>query len=177
MVKIAEPAVASVAVRECTGTSLSEPLVLRSRDWLPRLCSRSVLRLQSGSIQLIAIRLVDGALLSKLRRIYVPELLLVALLAELGHAAIEIVRTKVGVIKLAAVGGVEIIAIEVVRINIVIVAIVIVVSIDESVRPGNIGIVVVEHSRVVPATSPGIPTPSATSTTVDSSANGDAHSE
>lgn len=177
MVKIAEPAVASVAVREGTGTSLSEPLVLRSRDWLPRLCSRSVLRLQSGSIQLIAIRLVDGALLSKLRRIYVPELLLVALLAELGHGAIEIVRTKVGVIELAAVGGVEIIAIEVVRINIVIVAIVIVVSIDESVRPGNIGIVVVEHSRVVPATSPGIPTPSATSTTVDSSANGDAHSE
>lgn len=111
-------------------------------------------------------------MLSEIALIVVSKLLLVALLAKLRRAAtVEVVRTIIGIIQLAAVDvigvkvvpinvvGVEVVAIDVVdvdiiQVRIVEVTVVVVVAVHESIRIRNIRIVVVHDGGIVPAGSP-----------------------
>lgn len=111
-------------------------------------------------------------MLAEIALIFISKLLLVALLVKLRRAAVvEVVRTIIGVIQLAAVDviGVEVVPINIVRVEVVPidvvdvrivevgvidVAVVVVVAIHESIRIRNVGIVVVHHGRVVPTGSP-----------------------
>ena len=70
---------------------------------------------------------------------------------------IDIVRVDVVAINVVEIG--------VVKVRVIDISVVVVITVCESIRIRNVGIVVVHDRGVVPATSPGVVTPSAASTT------------
>lgn len=139
---------------------------------------------------LIQVGLVTGALLRQIGLILIPELLLIVLLVEMrcSVVGVEVVGAIVWISSVQIIGvnvvsvnvvsvdivsvnviGVDVVAIDVVEVGVVQIAVVVVVAVDEGIGAGDVGIVVVDYRRVVPAASPGVPAPAAAPSAADSS--------
>jgi hypothetical protein len=149
--------------------------------------SAAVLLIHSRPILLIQARLMGGAWLQPIvLRQVLPAILilgLIKLLVEMRSAEVSAASIAVEIISavIVRVDGitVEIVAIDVGGIDVVHVhvAVVIVIAIDESIGCGDVGVVVIDYSRVVPSASPGVPTPSAAPSVANRGADSQPHPE
>lgn len=114
----------------------------------------------AGPVLLIEVRLIAPALLRQVPLALISKLRLIVFLIEMRCAAVEIVGPVI-----VDVVPVQVVAVNVVRIQIVAVEIVgvdvipvkvihVYIAIREGIGVGNVGVVVIDHSGVVPAASP-----------------------
>ena len=162
-------------------------LIAAGRLTLLREILRTALVVEVPTILLISIRtirLVGRTVVCQSAPIRIAVLRLVVFGAEIRRRKIRAASIGVEIVG-AIVVPVDVICVDVVAIDvvyvhvapIVVVAVVIVVPVHERIGIGHVDITVVDDCGVVPATSPGIPTPSAATVVRDRCTDRDTHAK
>lgn len=201
---IAKGTVAGASIRLLSVPACGVPLglIAISETALILACTRTILLIRSRPVLLID-RLVPAArlltvVLSKVSAVIVLGLIptivlvlgLIAVLIEfrLGEVSvaavvIEIVRAVIDVVAVDVIHVIAIDVIDVVTVDVVdvggidVIAVVIVIAVDEGVGIGDVDVAVITHSRVMPANSPRVISPSAASSAIDRCADSHSNAE